>query len=170
MRMLVGIFVFVFLNSLSVKAQERSIHEVYAAMVFNFIKYVQWPDEGTQGEFVVGVIGDDDVYNTLKQWYDGKPKGAKKYVIKRLTAADEAYGCQVVFMGRSKSRDFDALKSSVKGRSVLTITEGNGLGERGSCINFKQQNGKLRFELNQTVVTNANLKVAGQLSSMAIQI
>ena len=73
-------------------------------------------------------------------------------------------------MGKSKSRDFDEIKTSITGKSVLTITDGNGLGQKGSCINFKVINGKLKFELNQGVVNTANLKVSSQLTSMAIVI
>src|SRR5688572_2488993 len=151
-------------------AQERPTHEIHAAMLYNFIKYVQWPNEAEAGEFVVGVIGDENVFNTLKQWYDGKPKGSKKYVIKKLGSPDEASSCQVVYVGKSKNRDFEAIKTSTTGKSILTITDGNGLGQKGSCINFKVIDGKLKFELNQGVVTGSNLKVSSQLSSMAILI
>lgn len=154
----------------SVVAQERPTHEIHAAMLYNFIKYVQWPNESEPGEFVVGVIGDENVFNTLKQWYDGKPKGTKKYVIKNLHSADEAGGCQVVYVGKSKNRDFDNIKTSVTGKSVLTITDGSGMGQKGSCINFKVIDGKLKFELNQGSVGSSNLKVSSQLSSMAILI
>ena len=151
-------------------AQERATHEIHAAILYNFIKYVQWPNEGEGGEFVVGVMGEDNVFNTLKTWYDGKPKGSKKYVIKKLASAADASGCQVVYLGKGKSREFENIKNSVTGKSVLTITDGNGLGQKGSCINFKVIDGKLKFELNQGTVNSANLKVSGQLSSMAIMI
>jgi hypothetical protein len=82
----------------------------------------------------------------------------------------EASGCQVVYVGKSRSKEFENVKNSVTGKSILTITDGNGLAEKGSCINFKVIDGKLRFELNQGVVTGSNLKVSGQLSSMAILI
>lgn len=156
--------------AINVTAQERPTHEIHAAMLFNFIKYIQWPNEGEGGEFVVGVIGDDNVFNTLNQWYNGKPKGSKKYVIKKLASADESSTCQVVYVGKSKSKDFDNIKTSIEGKSILTITDGNGLGQKGSCINFKVIDGKLKFELNQTTVTSSNLKVSTQLSSMAILI
>lgn len=152
------------------QAQERATHEVHAAMIYNFIKYVQWPNEAEGGDFVVGVIGEDDVFNTLKTWYDGKPKGSKKYVIKKLAGAAEAASCQVVYLGKSKSKEFETIKNSVAGKSILTITDGNGLGQKGSCINFKVVDGKLKFELNQAMVGSANLKVSGALSSMAIVI
>ena len=154
----------------SVSAQERPTHEIHAAMLYNFIKYVQWPNEGESGEFVVGVLGEDNVFNTLKQWYDGKPKGSKKYVIKKLSSAAEAAVCHVVYVGKSKNRDFDDVKASIAGKSVLTITDGSGMGQKGSCINFKVVDGKLKFELNQGVITGASLKVSSQLSSMAILI
>ena len=151
-------------------AQERPTHEIHAAMLYNFIKYVQWPNESEPGDFVVGVIGDENVFNTLKSWYDGKAKGTKKYVIKKLSSAGEAEGCQVVYVGKSKNKEFENIKTSVTGKSVLTITDGNGMGQKGSCINFKVIDGKLKFELNQAMVTGSNLKVSTQLSSMAILI
>lgn len=156
--------------SASMEAQERPTHEIHAAMLYNFIKYVQWPNEGEAGEFVVGVIGDEKIFNTLKQWYDGKPKGVKKYVIKLLKEPTEAADCQVVYLAKSKSREFESIKNSITGKSVLTITDGAGLAKKGSCINFTVIDGKLKFELNQGVVSSSNLKVSGQLSSMAIVI
>lgn len=152
------------------EAQERPTHEIHAAMLFNFIKYVQWPNEGAGGDFVIGVIGEENVYQTLKEWYDGKPKGSKTFVIKKLSSGSEAANCHVVYIGKAKSRELESVRSTVSGKSVLTITDGNGLGEKGSCINFKVINGRLKFELNQGEVASANLKVSGQLSSMAILI
>jgi hypothetical protein len=152
------------------QAQERPNHEIHAAMVFNFIKYVQWPDEGSGGDFVVGVMGEDDVFNTLKAWYDGKPKGAKKYVVKKLASAEEAATCHVVYLGKNKNKEFENIKNSISGKPVLTVTDGSGLGQKGSCINFKVVDGKLKWELNQGTFTNSNLKVSGQLSSMSILI
>jgi hypothetical protein len=164
------LFVFAFGIAINGMSQERPTHEIHAAMLYNFIKYVQWPNEADGGEFVVGVIGDENVFNTLKAWYDGKPKGTKKYVIKKLTSADEASTCQVVYIGKAKNREFENIKNSVTGKSILTITDGNGLGEKGSCINFKVVDGKLKFELNQATVSSSSLKVSTQLSSMAILI
>jgi hypothetical protein len=152
------------------QAQERAPHEIHAAMLYNFIKYVQWPNEGDGGDFVVGVLGEENVYNTLKQGYDGKLKGAKKYVIRKLANASEAAECQVVYIGKSKNKEFENIKNSISGKSVLTVTDGNGMGQKGSCINFKIVDGRLKFELNQSVLTSSNLKVSSQLSSMAILI
>jgi len=62
------------------------------------------------------------------------------------------------------------VNNMVKGKGTLVITDKNGLGAKGSGINFKMIDNKLKFELNQKALEASNLKVSGSLSSMAILI
>lgn len=156
--------------SSAASGQERPIHEVYSMMLFNFTKYVQWPDHDASGEFVIGVIGNNEMYSTLTNWYAGKARGTKKYVIRKFSSAAEVTECHVLFIDKAKSTEFDAVSNKVKGKGTLIITDKNGLGEKGSGINFRKVDNKLRFELNQKAIDMANLKVSGALSSMAILI
>lgn len=156
--------------SVSQSVAQRPMHEIHSMMVYNFMKYVNWPSSSTQGDFVIGVMGDDDVYSTLNQWYSGKPKGSQKIVIKKINNAAEAKTCQVVYMAKGKSNAFGELKSTLNGMSTLVITDKPGLGQKGSGINFKTEGGKLKFEMNQNAIAKANLKVSSQLSGMAILI
>jgi hypothetical protein len=166
----VSALLFAVLLTTGAMAQERPMHEVYSAMVFNFTKYVQWPDHSATGEFVIGVIGSNDVYATLNSWYGGKPKGTKTYVIKKFNSSDDVTDCHVLFIDKSKSGEFDQASSKVQGKGTLIITDKNGLGAKGSGINFKTVDNKLKFELNQKAIEASNLKVSGALSSMAILI
>lgn len=161
---------FVMMVSSAAFSQERPMHEVYSMMVFNFVKYVQWPANDNSKEFVIGVVGNTEIYNTLNTWYAGKAKGSKTYVIKKFNNASEVTDCQVIFIDKSKSNEFDAVNNKVKGKGTLVVTDRNGLGSKGSCINFKTVDEKLRFELNQQAIEASNLKVAGALTSMAILI
>ncbi|MBS1949612.1 MAG: YfiR family protein [Bacteroidetes bacterium] len=136
-------------------------------MIYNFLKYIQWPDDSNP-EFVVGVLGEDNVFNALKNYYDGKPKGSKKFSIKKLTDVSETVTSSVVYIGKGRSNDFENVKNVVIGKPILTITDSFNLGKKGSCINFKVIDDKLKFEINQAAMNSNNLKVAGQLISMAI--
>lgn len=166
-KALIALFI---LSNSTLFAQERPIHEVYSMMVYNFIKYVQWPDYAESGEFVIGVVGNPELYTTLNAWYGGKPRGGKTYVIKKFSTAAEVANCQVVFIDKSKSDEFDVVNNKVKGKGTLVITDKAGLGKKGSGINFKNVDNKLKFELNQSAIEASNLKVAGALASMAILI
>jgi hypothetical protein len=163
-------FAAVLLISSNVFAQERPIHEVYSMMMFNLVKYIQWPNHATTGEFVIGVVGNGDVYSTLNTWYGGKPRGTQTYTIKKFSSAADVTECDVVFIDRSKSGEFEAINNKVKGKGTLVITDKAGLGEKGSAINFRTIDNKLKFELNQKVVAASNLKVSSALTSMAIVI
>ncbi|MCK6616225.1 MAG: YfiR family protein [Cyclobacteriaceae bacterium] len=164
------LFTFLVTSATTVFAQERPLHEVYSMMVYNFVKYVQWPDHTESGEFVIGVIGNNDMYATLNSWYGGKPRGSKTYVIKKFNSAADVADCHVVFIDKSKSGEFEAVNNKVKGKGTLVITDKAGLGEKGSGINFKNIDNKLKFELNQKAIEASNLKVSGSLTSMAILI
>jgi hypothetical protein len=158
------------LSAGSAFAQDRPVHEIHTMMVFNFTKYVQWPDADKPGEFIIGVVGNEEVYKTLTAWYNGKPKGSKTYVIKKFASASELTDCAVVYLDKSKSSEFETVNSKVRGKGTLVITDRNGLGARGSCINFKTVDDKLKIELNQKAIETANLKVSSSLTSMAILI
>ncbi len=161
----------ILLSSLTGMAQQdRPLHEVYSMMVFNFVKFIQWPPDETNKEFIIGVMGNSEIYNTLSTWYGGKPKGNMKYVIKKFTNASEVTDCQVLFIEGSKSKEFEVAKSKLIGKETLLITDHWGLGAKGSCINFKLVDEKLRFELNQRAMEESKLKVSSVLSTMAIMI
>jgi hypothetical protein len=166
----IKIVVAALLISGSAFSQDRPMHEVHSMMVYNFTKYVQWPDHSAGGEFIIGVVGSSDIYNTLNGWYGGKPRGSKTYIIKKFNSAAEVTDCHVLYIDKSKSGEFDNVNDKVKGKGTLVITDKSGLGEKGSSINFKTVDNKLKFELNQKVIEASNLKVSGALSSMAILI
>lgn len=139
-------------------------------MVYNFTKYVQWPDHAGTGEFVIGVVGNHEIFNTLNGWYAGKQRGSMVYVIKKFSSAADVTDCHVLYIDKSKSNEFELANNKVKGKGTLIITDKSGLGEKGSAINFKMVDNKLKFELNQKAIEASNLKVSGALSSMAILI
>jgi hypothetical protein len=166
----IKILVAALLISGSAFSQDRPMHEVHSMMVFNFTKYVQWPDHATTGEFIIGVVGNNDIFNTLNGWYGGKPRGSKTYIIKKFNSAAEVTDCHVLYIDKSKSGEFDNVNDKLKGKGTLIITDKSGMGEKGSSINFKLVDNKLKFELNQKAIEASNLKVSGALSSMAILI
>jgi hypothetical protein len=169
-KRLIALLIAIFLVNTALKAQDRPMHEIYSMMVFNFTKHVQWPDHSVPGEFVIGVIGNTDVYKTLDSWYSGKARGSKVYVIKRFANASEITECHVLFIDKTKSGEFEEANEKLKGKGSLIITDKFGLGAKGSSINFRTIDNRLKFELNQKAIETANLKVSGSLSSMAILI
>lgn len=165
--LIVFLFLFVAGNSFG---QNRPTHELHSMMIYNFLKYIQWPGDLNTGNFVIGVIGDDEVYSTLNSWYGNKQQGGKKIIIKKFNSVGEIANCQLLYVGDRASNKFDDIHGKIASQPVLSITGKNGLGAKGSCINFKVVNNRLKFELNQAAVDQSKLKISSQLSAMAILI
>lgn len=171
MKKLISTFALSMLLFTSINAgSDRPLHEIHSMMIYNFIKYIQWPGYDSSQDFVIGVIGEDDVYNTLNTWYNGKVRGDKKFLVKKFNSPNDITGCHIIYVGKKEGTSFDAINRKITGYPTLTITDTPGLGVKGSSINFKTVDDKLAFELNQKAIDKANLKVSGQLAAMAIMI
>lgn len=165
---IVAILMFV---GLGTQAQERPLPEIHAMMVYNFMKYIEWPTQDKTGDFIIAVVGDKDVYNTFNTYYGAKKVGAQAIAVKYFESVS-ALGNNVhlVYLAQKKSSEFETLKAKMTSKSTLIITDKTGLGKKGSCINFKLVDNKLKFEINQEAFAQSNLKVSGSLTSIAIVI
>lgn len=156
---------------LTLNAQDRPMHEIHSMMVYNFMKYIEWPNQAKSGDFVIAVVGDKEVFNTFNSYYGTKKIGTQAISVKYFESVgalgNEAH---LVYLAQRKSGEFEDLKSKLAGKSTLLITDKMGLGKKGSCINFKVVDNKLKFEINQEAFAQSNLKVSGALTSMAIVI
>ncbi len=138
--------------------------------MFNFIKYVEWPADAKAGNFVIAVVGDENVASTIQNFYTNRTVKGQNVKVVSVDNVSSVNSAHVLYISGNKSREFDAAKEKFSGKSTLMITDKSGLGKRGSCINFQEVNGKLKFEINQESIKGNNLKVSNQLSSMGILI
>ncbi|MES2732727.1 MAG: YfiR family protein [Bacteroidota bacterium] len=147
------------------KAQDYKFHSLF---VYNFTKYIQWPESAQSGDFVIGVFGNSAITSELEKLVANKTVGAQKIVVRKVHSIAEADKLQILFIPQNKSKEFDAIQQSLKGKPVLLVTEKDGFGKKGSGINFVILDGKMRFELNLAATQMAGLKVSSQLSSLAM--
>lgn len=151
---------------MSFTTRDRPEHELHAMMVYNFIKYIEWPNSNE--EFTIGVIGNSDVFTTLHEWYGGKIRGGKKFKVVEFKSAKDLRPCSIIYFGSSSKDELRIIIDRVKNKPTLLITNKSGFAQQGSAINFKTVGNSLKFELNQEAIKAANLKVSSQLAAMAI--
>ncbi|MEM1408450.1 MAG: YfiR family protein [Bacteroidota bacterium] len=151
---------------MSFSGSNRPEHELHAMMVYNFIKYIEWPSSGQ--EFTIGVMGDVSVFNTLHQWYDGKLKGGKTLRVVMFKSISDVQKCNIIYMSNQSKEKLKSVIKILEGKPTLLITNKPGFGQLGSGINFTVKDNKLRFELNEDAIKTAGLNVSSQLTAMAI--
>lgn len=159
----------VLLLHFSSKAQTTD-YRFHSVFIYNFTKYIQWPESYQSGDFIIGVLGNSPISTELEKLAANKTVGKQKIVIQRFKSINEVGTCHILFVPGPGSNNFDSVKEKLKGKSTLVITEKSGLAQKGSGINFILLENKWKFELNESATQSAGLKVSRELSQMAISV
>jgi hypothetical protein len=150
------------------EAQPPSEYEVKAAFLYNFAKFVKWPEEEPLGPtFVVAVLGKDPFGEILDRTLAGKTILDRKVEVRRIDTVDGASGVQILFIGSSEKGRLGEILKALGDASVLTVGEMEGFPERGGMIAFRLREDLVRFEINLDQVNRAHLKMSSQLIRLA---
>jgi hypothetical protein len=145
--------------------------KIKATFIYNFTKYIDWPEKYKEGNFVIGVLGASSFYNDLTTLLTKKTVGKQIFEIKSFTNSESVTGvCHILFITTENSAQLPDVIKKMKGKSTLIVTEKSGLAKQGSGINFVIENNKQRFELNKTNIEKYNMKVSSTLASLAIPV
>jgi hypothetical protein len=145
-------------------------HKLQSVFIYTFTKNVMWPDGNDQGDFEIAVLGDSPLFELLVEMSKTKKVGERAIKISQIQNVAEIKPCSILFVAAVKSNLLAEVLAKVNAQPTLIVTEGEGLGQKGSDINFITKEGKLAFELNQAAVNKRNLKISNNLVGLAILI
>lgn len=161
---LVGILMMI-VSFQSAWAQKEKYHSIF---IYNFSRYVKWPDAQSSGNFVIGVFGKSAIQKDLETMATTKRANGMSIEIKNFSSIKEIQDCHILYVSTSESDKMEQVVSSTQNQSILIVTDNPGLAQQGAAINFVEVDGKIKFELNQQNAEVRGLKVAGSLASLAI--
>ncbi|WP_066630259.1 YfiR family protein [Labilibacter marinus] len=147
------------------------VEKYKSVFTLNFIRYIGWPEDAKQGDFVIGVLKNPKIADWLTKQSGGKKFGYQNVVIKQFKSVDEVTDCQVLYVSGSVnfSRQSENLLGKI-GKSSLLITETEGATKHGAVINFVVRENNLKFEIHNSNAQNLGLSISSKLSNMAAAI
>ncbi len=147
--------------TLPVSAFEKNVSaKVKSALVFNFIKYIEWPNQKNIVNFSIGYYGSDQAYHQELQKMQGiKVKHYSLNIIK-ITSLEQLIKLQIVVIDEAQSRSIVSIARQLDEQATLIISD-NAKDKKYSMLNFiKTDENKQGFELNRYQMLNADLKVS----------
>jgi YfiR/HmsC-like len=139
-----------------------------AAFLFNFAQFVTWPaQESSHAPLVIGILGDDPFGSYLDETVRGQKVNNRALAIQRFRRSTELRNCNILFISQSERYRAAEIVSSLKGRSILTVSDMDGFADSGGMIQFLTEQNKIRVRINLNAVKAANLKVSSKLLSVA---
>jgi len=155
------LFIAMLFISLPASSSQQDIsNKVKAAYVFNFIKYIEWPDEKNIENFNIAYYGNEKGYwNALQEMQGLKVKHFNINVVK-ITSLNQTGMLQILILDNEKSSNIKMFSNQLNEQATLIISE-NASDKKFTMINFIQTNEKtIKFELNRYQMLNVNLRVS----------
>lgn len=145
-------------------------YQVKAFFLYNFARYVEWPAQSfksPQDPIVICILGSNPFGEALNQAVAGREVEGRAFVVRHVANLNPGGNCRILFVNAVERKRFRALAVSLRGSGVLTVGESQGFCDEGGVINFKLEEGKVRFEINVQAAEREHLRISSRLLSLA---
>ncbi len=145
-------------------------YQLKAAFIYNFTKFVDWPDhrsESKDSPFTIGVFGKNPFGDELNKLAQGRSVNGRPMIIKNITSTNEAASVDLLFVSDGQEELLGKLLGTIQSTGVLTIGESKAFADYGGIINFVTEADKIRFEINLDEAERGGLKLRAQLLKLA---
>jgi hypothetical protein len=146
-------------------------HQVKAALIANFIKFIDWPTLGDPGSrFIVGVYGADTFEHTIEDTLNGRSLSGHPIVVQQIHSDAEMKKCRVVVSGASSEDRIEQLAKICSGSSTVLIGESDDFVKYGGCIGFRLYASQVQFNINLEAAKRSRVTVSSNLSALAHEV
>jgi len=151
---------------------EQSLQVVY---LYNFTRYVDWPDASVGDAFVIAVLRDPGLADALRALErPDKDAEGRPIRVRALTAVAADVGdAQILFVGAPALPELRRILAGTRGKPILLVGDSPGLAKQGVAINFFLKpdilgaGKQLRFQINPAALEGRGLKVSADLHDVA---
>ena len=144
---------------LGAQARPPAPHEVEAAYLYQFGRYVEWC-----------VLGMDPFGSALDAMVKGQMIEGRLVVARRIPGPNEAQDCRIVFVSPSEDARVPAILRALEGSGAVTVSRGTRFTRAGGMIAFVAEQQKVRFVVNLAAVEAAGLQLSSQLLRVAVSV
>ena len=155
------------------QAPRADAGQVKAAYLYNFGKFVKWPDGAPAnhtGSFVICVLDQDPFGITLQSALAGESVDGKRVAVKRLIRPQDAAGCHILFVNSARDKELTEILAAVHDFPVLTVSDMPDFSKRGGMIQFLLQGDRIRFEINLQGAQKSHLVFPSELLKVAVAV
>lgn len=151
---------------LAAQGVRASASEVQAVFLFNFAQFVEWPPEAfsdPQAPLVIGILGKDPFGGFLDETVRGEAVRGRTFRIDRYRRVEEVKDCQILFISRSEAKRLDGILAALRGRPILTVSNGDDFERPGGIVRFILNESKVRLSVDLEAAQAARLTFSSKL-------
>ncbi len=151
-------------------AQRASPEEVEAAYLYNFGKFVRWPEDRARGPLLICVAGQRSFAQTLTRLVSGENIDDRALDVRLLSHNQKLQDCSILFISTADRDQTDDLLRKVAGRPVLTVSDTPDFLAHGGIIQFLLMQSHVRFSVNLASANHNGLDLSSELLKVAVSV
>lgn len=149
-------------------AESVAEHEVKAAMLFNFVKFVDWPQPmDSKAPLSLCVAGADALAGALEQAVADRTVGGRPLKVQRGQKVADLKGCQLLFVAGGERKQVREVVDAPPQAGLLTVSDAARFATEGGVVGFVSEDKKIRFEVNLAAAERAKLHVSARMLQLA---
>lgn len=153
----------------SVRGDSLTEYGVKAGFVYNFAKFVEWPDSVfavAAAPLRLCILGKAPLDGRLQLLAQRQAQGHVIEVTDNPSPRDWR-NCQMLYLGEDQALRMKTLQSALAHTPVLTISDIPNFAQQGGMIELYIEEGRVRFAINLAIAQQAGLKLDAQILRMA---
>ena len=173
MLLLASVMAFGALPGLPTQNPPPGEYDVKAAFLYNFAKFVEWPDSAfsnSESPLIIGVLGEDPFGEVLDRIVAGKLVQGRPLRIRRWKRIEDSSDCHILFVGESERHSLPDIRRRLQSVPVLTVGDWNGFTAGGGMVQFHLRQNRVLFEINDRDAKEAGLKISSRLLVLALRV
>jgi hypothetical protein len=144
------------------------VSQVKAAFIYNFVKFIEWPDEAWKSPAApvrLCIWGNSALEGALEALRDKTAKNRKIQVLYAQNVQQVA-SCHVLFISEADPRTLGQIIGHTKKQHLLTVSDMEGFAARGGVIGLFLADNRMRFAINLGAARAAGLRISSQLLNL----
>lgn len=153
-------------------AEISAEYRVKAAYLYNFAKFIKWPEntfKNNTSPIIIGVLGKNIMTEQLAPLSLRKVRN-HPIKIQYIDSLKEAHGCQLLYIDIEEPEQLIPVLDELKTSQTVTIGDYKDFASGGGIIQFVTIRERLRFIINHDIARKNNIKIDVQLLSLAIDV
>lgn len=151
-------------------AQRPAEHQVKAAVVLKFARFVYWPEAAfpdSNAPLIIVVLGRDPIGASLEKMVDDPTAHDRPLRIVRIDRVEDLPTCHILFISSSENRRLGSILKAVATRPILTVSDMEWFARGGGAIRLGFDEERLRLRINLKAVEKTGLKISSRLLQLA---
>lgn len=136
-----------------------------AAYIYNFTKFIQWPDE-ERPNLRLCAMGTDGNGKSLSALI-GKPVRNMQVVVRHAVTLQEIPQCDLVFVAAGYSPSLERVRQVVNGYPIVIVAESDDVLPNGALLALILRSENIVFEVDLTAARQLGLQISAKLLQLA---